>query len=99
MCRADIIPQCLFFFSYLRPCSFGHSLTGLGASVAMLQPITSTYFLTLCQTGSEQQVEQTVDFQFAQTELMMNEMSAGKRTSHLFFSSTFLNATSHSVAC
>lgn len=28
--------------------------------------------------GSEQQVEQTVDFQFAQTELMMNEISSGK---------------------
>ena len=27
--------------------------------------------------GSEQQVEQPVDFQFAQTELMMNEMSSG----------------------
>ena len=27
--------------------------------------------------GSEQQVEQTVDFQFAQTELMMNEISSG----------------------
>lgn len=37
------------------------------------------YFRINCPRlpGSEQQVEQTVDFQFAQTELMMNEMSAG----------------------
>ena len=32
-------------------------------------------FYTL--SGSEQQAEQPVDFQFAQTELMMNEISAG----------------------
>ena len=82
MCIAEIIPQCLFFFSSPPPCSFSHSLTGLGALMAMWQLITFTYIFTLCQTGSEQQVEQTVDFQFAQTELMMNEMSAGKRTSH-----------------
>lgn len=37
------------------------------------------YFRINCPRlpGSEQQVEQTVDFQFAQTELMMNEMNAG----------------------
>ena len=35
------------------------------------------YILYSFSAGSEQQVEQTVDFQFAQTELMMNEISSG----------------------
>jgi len=41
--------------------------------IVPIQLIRSCY----CPAGSEQQVEQPVDFQFAQTELMMNEIGSG----------------------
>lgn len=39
--------------------------------------INDVYYFLFSLLGSEQQVEQPVDFQFAQTELMMNEISSG----------------------
>ena len=41
-------------------------------------------YMYMFHTGSEQQVEQPVDFQFAQTELMMNEISSGTCNTIIF---------------
>lgn len=49
-------------------------MSHLNVHDALTCPINKTIFYL---AGSEQQVEQPVDFQFAQTELMMNEIGSG----------------------